>query len=652
MKTLLTRPTIMLTLLQFSFSVFCLHSIVFADNAVPDEPSHSSGKSSATSAGAAASKRPVIAEGYRERPLAYDEVRPAGVLGDRVQLSLDKLIRDRDMHTGYATWGADQIGRWLGAVVVMSEISDRNNDNVLRPKVAELIAAQSPAGVYYGDKLVSDLSDDNVMRVWFGQGRGLWNLLEYYSITGDQSALDSVYRAADATVVDQATIKRIRPFWGDVNTTAGISAGIESGLGAMAILGQMSNNDAYIEYARYLADNMPIHVGTPTNGVRDGTAPTDLVKFEGIHNEHHTHSYLSITQGLVDLFVTTGDPKYLSQAQGIFEETLPSVWVNGDIPEGYGQVYEHRDEVCSVVDWILLSLKLFDATSDVRYMHVAELSILNELLQGQEFQGGFTCYRSLDRRHWMDESNYGGVQQSCCAMHGGLALSYAATHTVTKGENGLSVNLPLDVDIDLKDSEVTMSQRIKVEPHTLIQTLDVANGDKTELPLRIRIPYWCKDASIKVDGQPINLDVEQGFAKVTCPADAETKIAVTLPMSLTVVPARTNIFTMAKGPVNGDADELALQYGPFALMLYREMYPEIKEREFSLTMLVNSKDEPTVTLDPPAKWRSAGAYNLFVKARAGEKREVTLTPCGNAAMAPFTVVDPYVLRFDSITLEN
>ena len=216
-------------------------------------------------------------------------------------------------------------------------------------------------------------------------------LLEYYNISGDQRSLESLTQAADATVADQSTIKKIRPFWGDRNTPAGISCGIESGLGAMVVLGQITKNNAYFDYARYLADNMPIHVGKPSNNVRGGLAPTELVKFEGISNEHHTHSYLSMAHGLVDLAVATGDSKYLTLAQDIFENSLPSVWINGDFPEGYGQVFEHRDETCSAVDWSLLALKLFDATGNVRYLDVAELSIVNQLFQGQDFQGGYTA---------------------------------------------------------------------------------------------------------------------------------------------------------------------------------------------------------------------------------------------------------------------
>jgi hypothetical protein len=372
------------------------------------------------------------------------------------------------------------------------------------------------------------------------------------------------------------------------------------------------------------------------------------VKSAGIHNEHHTHSYLSIAHGLVDLSVATGEPKYLAQAKDVFDHTLPSVWLNGDVPEGYGQLFEHRDETCSAVDWTLLALKLFDATAEVRYLDVAELSVLNQLFQGQDFKGGFTCYRSLDRRHWMDKSNYGGVHQACCSMHGGLALGYVATHVVTRGERGLSLNLLLDVDVKLKDLDSKISQRVDVEPHAITQNITVTNNGAERLPLTIRIPYWCKTPKMTVDGKSHELNVKNGFANVTCSSSATTNLVLSLPITLTLIPARTNVFTMDKGPVQGSANEKGLQLGPFALMVFREMYPKITDRQIKLTVPLDSDHNPQVTLESPPAWRSAGAYNLFVKAQAGQGKDVTLTPCANCAMAPFSVVDPYVLRFDDI----
>ncbi|MCL5096064.1 MAG: hypothetical protein M1608_00720 [Candidatus Omnitrophica bacterium] len=117
--------------------------------------------------------RPVLALGYQQQPLAYNEVHPAGFLADRINLSLDKLILDQAGHTGYLGWGADQIGRWIGAVSAQAAVIGRNVEAEVGPKAQELIRAQDAHGIFYGDKIRPDTSVGDKLQVWFGQGRAL-----------------------------------------------------------------------------------------------------------------------------------------------------------------------------------------------------------------------------------------------------------------------------------------------------------------------------------------------------------------------------------------------------------------------------------------------------------------------------------------------
>ena len=47
----------------------------------------------------------------REKEAALDQIQLRGMLVDRVELSLAKLLRDREGMCAYAGWGADQVGR-------------------------------------------------------------------------------------------------------------------------------------------------------------------------------------------------------------------------------------------------------------------------------------------------------------------------------------------------------------------------------------------------------------------------------------------------------------------------------------------------------------------------------------------------------------
>ena len=55
---------------------------------------------------------------FREHPASCAHVQTDGILASRMAFNLGKLISSRQLHTKYAGWGADQIGRWIGAAIL------------------------------------------------------------------------------------------------------------------------------------------------------------------------------------------------------------------------------------------------------------------------------------------------------------------------------------------------------------------------------------------------------------------------------------------------------------------------------------------------------------------------------------------------------
>jgi hypothetical protein len=364
------------------------------------------------------------------------------------------------------------------------------------------------------------------------------------------------------------------------------------------------------------------------------------------------HSYLSITHGLVDLAMATGEKKYLDQAIKIYHATLPYLWINGVVPEHVG-VFEHRDESCALVDWILLLSKLYDATGEAHYLDTLEFCTVNGLLFNQHNNGGFVTYRSVDRHKWMSDHNRGVDHDHCCTMHGGIGITYATAHIVTQSAEGLSVNLPLGADVSLKQNgkDVKLSQKIDVKPTVLVQKIHIKNSGKKPLSIKVRVPYWCDSPALQVDGKKQPLKIKDGFINLSCKGKSEQNIEMTLPMKLVVIPARKNILTLDTAGAPGKAVEEGLQYGPYALMFFREMYKEVKERHLSVTVPLEN-GRPIMSQKLPEGWRAAGSVPLLIKAKLGNGADVWLTPGANSTMMQFSVVDPYVFRFAKVTVSK
>jgi DUF1680 family protein len=544
------------------------------------------------------------------------------------------------MHTVYAGWGADQIGRWIGATVLeASLLADPSAPPLIREKVDELIAAQDEKGFYYGAELCQ--TPERVRECWFGQGRGIWNLLEYYEVTGDEAALASLLAAADHAVATRDGWEISKPLCG----------GIESAVGPMARLGRMTRRREYIEYARYMADNIQHHVAKPSPTPTAHVEPTSLHTHEEKPFFHHTHSYLNTTHGVVDLAVVTGEQKYVDQTLKVFEDSFSSVWINGDFPESYGDYYERIDETCSAVDWMVLALKLFDLTGEARYLDSVELTAVNHLTFGQDYGGTFTCYRSMNRHHWADAGNRGGPQTECCAMSGGWGLAQVALHTITANASGLSVNLPFEVHTVLErdGAEIHAAQSVWTGMYEMVQTLQVGNRSRNELDVKIRIPYWCSEPILRVNGMPCPVSCHNGFIHVMCLANTACSIELRLPMPLQIVPAGRNVLTKDREAAAGGAAEQGLQYGPYVLMFNRVMYPDITQKDISVTVKRDSNGRPIIRQEYPEGWPvHYGAVPLFVEAMVQGDTPVFLTPCANMTMTALTVNDPYILRFANI----
>ncbi len=580
---------------------------------------------------------------YAHRSPSPRRVQPRGILFSRLRLSLDRLIGERKMHTAYAGWGADQIGRWIGATILEAALlDDAASLPMIRSKVDELVAAQDSEGFYYGSGLRA--TPKRLRECWFGHGRGIWNLMEYHGATADKAALASVLRAADLAVATRDAWEISKPLCG----------GIESIVGPMARLGQITGNQEYVEYARYMADNIQRQVARPSPIPTAHVDPTSLHTHEERPLFHHTHSYLNTAHGIVDLAVVTGEQKYVDQAKRVFEDSLSSVWLNGAFPESYGDYYERIDETCSTVDWIVLGLKLFALTGEFRYLDSVELSAMNQLMFGQDHRGTFTCYRSLNRQHWADEKNRGCAQNECCAMSGGWGLAQVAMHTITETDAGLSINLPFEAQaiFERDGGEVRATQTIWTYSRELVQTIRVENSSRNGIDVQVRVPYWCIGPSLRVNGQSSSSHAHEGWLVVACPNGSDSSIEVRLPMRLVIIPPRRNGLSEDRQYAAGNAVEQGLQFGPYVLMFNREMVPELKPRDIHLTVNLDAGGEPYVRHEYPTGWPvQYGAVPLFVEAAVQDGAPVLLTPCANMAMTAITMDDPYIMRFAGIEID-
>lgn len=252
---------------------------------------------------------------------------------------------------------------------------------------------------------------------------------------------------------------------------------------------------------------------------------------------------VNLAQGIkepVIYYQQTGDERYLEavkkgfadiktfngQAQGMY---------GGD--EGlHGNNPTQGVELCSVVEMMFSLEKMVEITGDIQYMEHLEKVAFNALptqvtddfTYKQYFQQANQVMVTRHHRNFYDDTNHGGTDiiygslsgYPCCFsnMHQGwpkftqnlwyatadnglAALIYSPSEVTAKVGNGVSVKI-------IEDTYYPMDDKIRFTMD--IQTKRIKS---VNFPFHLRIPSWCKEGTISVNGQFLK-KIEGGIIEI------------------------------------------------------------------------------------------------------------------------------------------
>lgn len=144
-----------------------------------------------------------------------------------------------------------------------------------------------------------------------------------------------------------------------------------------------------------------------------------------------------------------------------------------------------------------------------------------------------------------------GVACCCYNMHMGwpklVQNSWAATR-----DGGLAVlaYLPSQVSAKLPGSGVVTWTAETSYPFNETIRLRLSATGKARFPLLLRVPAWCKQATLSVNAQPADVKVVPGaFARIEREWSPGDEVVVHLPMPVEVVPGVSNTAVVRRGPL-------------------------------------------------------------------------------------------------------
>jgi len=384
----------------------------------------------------------------------------------------------------FTEYSGDVSGRYIGALATAARFYGRPIAG-LDGLVSKVIALQKPDG-YFGAGFHYDQPKDDELALLWGNGRLLVGLLEYYQLKPLPEVLAACRRLGDWLV-------RISPLM--------LSQEIRSEFGAQHFA------TSYICWMQQTEGLSKLYQVTQDGRYRKLASEIAAVIVR--RPSDHVHGYLTSLRGVMDLYDASGEARFLAQCEGAWAEIAESqdALITGGVPEKWSPG-NHRTEGCGEADWVRLSLSLWKATGNRKYLRMAERSVFNELAFNQFATGDFGNRVYTETGVPAD----GAVRAWwCCTLHGLRAIPDIQASAFRAQQGGLYYDLPVDGGIETPAWSATAASSLAREGTIRIR---LARTRQAPAPLFIRRPEWASALDIRLNGSVLPFTEEGGYARV------------------------------------------------------------------------------------------------------------------------------------------
>jgi DUF1680 family protein len=330
----------------------------------------------------------------------------------------------------------------------------------------------------------------------------------------------------------------------------------------------------YIELAKFLLDCRYTAAVNPDRdrSEYDQSHLPVVQQYEAVgHAVRAVYTY----SGMADVAVETHDPDYQSAVKSLWHNIVNKKYYitggvgSGETSEGFGPNYSLRNaaycESCSSCGEIFFQWKMNLAYHDAKYADLYEQTMYNALLGGTDLAGKVFYYTNpLDANSPRTEWHV----CPCCVGNIARTLLMVPTWAYAKSADGVYVNLFVGSAITVENvggHDVEMVQATNY-PWDGKVSITVNPAVKRNFSVRIRVPDRSVSSlykstpdvngitSLAVNGSPVKVTIDKGYAVIKRDWKAGDKIDLTLPMIVQRV--------RASDKIAADQNKVALRYGP------------------------------------------------------------------------------------------
>ncbi len=193
------------------------------------------------------------------------------------------------------------------------------------------------------------------------------------------------------------------------------------------------------------------------------------------------------------------------------------------VHQSYGRPYQlpnstAHNETCANIGNMLFNWRMLEATGDARYADIVETALYNSVLSGVSLDGKRYFYTNPLRisndlpytLRWPKERmEY--ISCFCCPPNTLRTICEAQNYAYTVSDDALWCNLYGDSELKTslgKKRPLVVTQRTGYPYDGKVELTMVEVPKKEELTLNLRVPSWCDDATMTVNGQPVEISAK------------------------------------------------------------------------------------------------------------------------------------------------
>ena len=448
---------------------------------------------------------------------------------------------------------------------------------------------------------------------------------------------------------------------------------------AVAEMYRETGNKKYLELLKQFIDIR----GMVENGTDDNQ---DRIPFRQQYQAMgHAVRANYLYAGVADLYLESGEEQLMKNLTSIWQDIVTrKMYINGacgalydgtspdgtnykpdsiqKVHQSYGRPYQlphstAHNETCANIGNLFFNWRMLEATGEAKYADIVENCLYNSILSGISLDGEKYFYTNPLRMsdelpytlRWPKErTKY--ISCFCCPPNTLRTLCEAQTYAYAVSDDAIYVNLFGENTFTTKPdgkNELTLAQHTQY-PWDNKVLLEVVKAKKAvNTVIKLRIPGWCHEVNVSVNGRPVPYDREKGYAAVNGKWKKGDIITYSMEMGTRIVEANPL--------VEENRGQVAVQRGP---IVYCAESPDLGDIDIDdIAIPVDAKFTPVeVVIDGSRMMALEGEVVVRDEAtwkgqlyrevsRKNERRTIRLIPYyawGNRGKSEMTVWMPAV----------